>query len=86
MKLELQKDDYNWTRINGTAMCNGPKILWILLVECNTDSNIRFDAHYTLIENVTFSKYNNDVKTLCTTLKQAKYDIIRNRGMYPNNM
>ena len=86
MKLELRKDEYTWTRIYVTTMHDGPMILWILLVECNPDSNVSFDAHYAIIVNATFSKYNNDVNTLCTALKQAKSDIIRNSGTYPEKM
>ena len=67
-------------------MHDGPMILWILLMECNTDPNISFDAHYAVIENATLSKYKNDVNTLCTALKQAKSDIIGNGRTNPENM
>ena len=67
-------------------MRNGPTILWILLVECNPDSNVSFYAHYSVIENTTLSIYNNDIDTLCTALEQAKSDIIRNGGTYPEKM
>ena len=86
IKLELRKDDYTLTRIYGTMMRDGSTILWILLVECNPDSKISFDAHYAIIDNATFSKHNNDVNNSCTALKQAKSDIIRNCGTYPENI
>ena len=67
-------------------MRNGPTILWILLVECNPDSNVSFNAHHAVIENATLSKYNNDVDTLYTALEKSKSDIIRNSGMYLEKM
>ena len=86
MTLEFLKYDYTWASIYGTTMRNGPTILWILLVECNPDSNVSFYAHYSVIENTTLSIYNNDIDTLCTALEQAKSDIIRNGGTYPEKM
>ena len=86
MKLELRKDDYTRTRIYVTTMRDGPMILWILLVECNPDSNVSFDSNFSVTENVTLSTYNNDVKNLCTGLKQSRFAIIRDGEMYPEKI
>ena len=65
---------------------NVPTIILISLVKWNPDTNISFDAHYSVIDNTTLSKYNNNVDTLCTAIKQSKSDIILNSGTYPEKM
>lgn len=78
-KLNLNRKNYTWTKLDGTNKLDGPTMLWCLLKLCNPNSNIPLDQRTKITESTTILKWNNKVDDVILAMQDA-YNMMLEKG------
>lgn len=83
--LQMDKEMYTFTDVNGIEKEDGPTKLWCYLKRLDPSTNVNIETHRRIIENARLHQYKNNVATMINDLSKHHKIITDNRGAYENS-